>query len=167
MYPVAPSTASGRLSFTPRGYDVHVRAKEFHYDVTVEEGGRMVADGTSPLESADDWKPDHYLVAALLRCSLESLEYHAKRGGLESSGRASGHALVTKRESDDRYALVEISASLEVAVEPDPGRRRRCGAACEGRTRLLRRRVAHRAARVHVDGERAGAQPSSGAIVRP
>jgi organic hydroperoxide reductase OsmC/OhrA len=109
------------LSFTPRGYDVHVRAKEFHYDVTLEDGGGMIADGTSPLESADDWKPDHYLVAALLRCTLESLEYHAKRAGLESSGRAEGHAVVTRRESDDRYALVEINASLEVAVEPDPG----------------------------------------------
>ena len=29
--------------------------------------------------------------------------------------------MVTKRESDERYGLVEISAALEVAVEPDPG----------------------------------------------
>jgi uncharacterized OsmC-like protein len=109
------------LSLTRRGYDVLVRAKEFHYDVTLEDGGRMVADETSRLQHADGWKPDHYLLAALLRCTLESLEYHAERGGLETSGRASGHALVTKRESDERYGLVEITAVLEVAVEPDPG----------------------------------------------
>jgi uncharacterized OsmC-like protein len=98
-----------------------VRAKEFHYDVTLEDGGRMVADETSPLEHAEGWKPDHYLVAALLRCTLESLQYHADRAGLDASGRASGHAMVTKRQSDERYGLVEISAALEVAVEPDPG----------------------------------------------
>ena len=28
---------------------------------------------------------------------------------------------MTKRETDGRYALVEISATLEVALEPDPG----------------------------------------------
>ena len=98
-----------------------MRAKEFHYAVTLEDGGRMVADETSALEHAEGWKPDHYLLAALLRCTLEALEHHAKRGGLESSGRASGHALVTKRESDERYALAELSATLEVALEPDPG----------------------------------------------
>jgi uncharacterized OsmC-like protein len=109
------------LSFTGRGYDLHVHAKEFHYDVTLEDGGRMVADEAVTLESAEGWKPDHYLLAALLRCTLEALEYHAKRAGLDTSGRATGHALVTKRESDARYALVEVSVALEVAVEPDPG----------------------------------------------
>jgi uncharacterized OsmC-like protein len=98
-----------------------VRAKEFHYDVTLDDDGRMVADESAPLEHADGWKPDHYLLAALLRCTLEALEYHADRAGLRSSGRASGHAMVTKRESDGRYGLVEVSAALEVAIEPDPG----------------------------------------------
>lgn len=98
-----------------------MRAKEFHYDVTLEDGGRMVADETTPLEHAEGWKPDHYLVAALLRCTLESLQYHAERAGLDASGRASGNAMVTKRQSDERYGLVEISVALEVAVEPDPG----------------------------------------------
>ena len=57
-----------------------MRAKEFHYDVTLEDGGRMVADETVPLDSAEGWKPDHYLLAALLRCTLEALEYHAGAG---------------------------------------------------------------------------------------
>jgi uncharacterized OsmC-like protein len=144
-----------------------VRAKEFHYDVTLEDGGRMVADETSPLEHAEGWKPDHYLVAALLRCTLESLQYHAERAGLDASGRASGHAMVTKRQSDERYGLVEISVALEVAVEPDPRRRRARRADRESRARLLRRRVADEGARLHVDGEREDGQASSGAIVRP
>jgi uncharacterized OsmC-like protein len=87
----------------------------------LEDSGRMVADERAALEHADGWKPDHYLLAALLRCTLEALEYHADRAGLQSSGRGSGHAMVTKRESDGRYGLVEVSAALEVAIDPDPG----------------------------------------------
>ena len=98
-----------------------VRAKEFRYDVKLEEGGRMLADGAAPLEAPDEWSGDHFVVAGLLECSLESLRYHARRAGIESSGRGDGHARVTLRESDERYAIVEIEVRLEVALEPDPG----------------------------------------------
>ena len=81
----------------------------------------MRAEGSGLIEPSDDWKPDHFLVAALLRCTLGSLRHHARRDGIESSGRGAGHALVTRRESDGRYAVVEIEAVLEVALEPDPG----------------------------------------------
>jgi organic hydroperoxide reductase OsmC/OhrA len=100
---------------------VSVRAKEFRYDASIEDGGRMFADGTAPLEPGAAWTADHLLVAALLRCSLESLSYHAARAGLESSGRGDGFARVTKRESDGRFAIVEVEARLDVALEPDPG----------------------------------------------
>ena len=33
----------------------------------------------------------------------------------------SGRALVTQRESDGRYAIVEIEVELEIALEPQPG----------------------------------------------
>ena len=98
-----------------------MQRKEFRYAVTLEDGGRMLAEGRGALEPSDAWSPDHFLVAALLRCSLQSLAYHAGRAGLESSGRGDGRTLVTKRESDERYATVEIAADLEVALEPDPG----------------------------------------------
>jgi organic hydroperoxide reductase OsmC/OhrA len=109
------------LSFTRRGYEVGVEAKEFRYRVTLDEDGRMLSEGESPLEPPDAWRPDHLLVAALLRCSLESLGYHAKRAGLMSSGRGEGSARVTKRDRDGRYAVVEIAADLDVALEPSPG----------------------------------------------
>lgn len=98
-----------------------VRAKEFRYEASIDDGGRMLADGSSPLMPGDAWSADHLVVAALLRCSLESLAYHALRAGLEASGRGEGFARVTKRESDGRFAIVELEARLEVALEPDPG----------------------------------------------
>ena len=96
-------------------------AKEFTYEVRLEDGGAMLADGSGPIEAPEAWKPDHFLVAALLTCTLESLRYHAERAGLEASGRGEGHALVTKREADERYAVVEVVVSYEIALEPDPG----------------------------------------------
>jgi len=96
------------------------RAKEFRYEVTLEDGGRMLADGAAPLDPGDSWSADHLLLAGLLLCSLQSLRYHAERAGLETSGRADGRALVTRRDADGRYAIVEIEALLEVAIEPDP-----------------------------------------------
>ena len=98
-----------------------MQAKEFTYDVRLEDGGVMLADGEGAIDAPEVWKPDHFLVAALLTCTIESLRYHAERAGLEASGRGLGPARVTKRETDQRYAVVEISATYEIALEPDPG----------------------------------------------
>jgi hypothetical protein len=100
---------------------MEMEAKEFTYDVLLEDGGVMLADGTGAIDAPEAWKPDHFLVAALLRCTLQSLRYHADRAGLEASGRGEGRALVTKRAEDERYALVEIVVSYDIALESDPG----------------------------------------------
>ena len=100
---------------------MEVEAKEFTYYVLLEDGGVMLADGTGAIDAPEAWKPDHFLVAALLRCTLQSLRYHADRAGLEASGRGEGHALVTKRAADERYAVVEIGVAYDIALEPDPG----------------------------------------------
>jgi organic hydroperoxide reductase OsmC/OhrA len=99
-----------------------VRAKELRYAVDLGEGGSLrVEDGTL-LETDPAWSPEHLLLAALIRCSLKSLAYHARRAGLEVA-RASGsaRALITKRESDGRYALVECDVELDVRLSPEPG----------------------------------------------
>ena len=98
-----------------------VEAKEFTYDVLLEDGGVLLADGAGAIDAPETWKPDHFLVAALLTCTLQSLRYHADRAGLEASGRGEGRALVTKRVEDGRYAVVEIVVSYDIALESDPG----------------------------------------------
>ena len=96
-------------------------AKRFTYDVLLEDGGVLLADGAGAIDAPEAWKPDHFLVAALLTCTLQSLRYHADRAGLEASGRGEGRALVTKRAEDERYAVVEIVVSYDIALESDPG----------------------------------------------
>jgi uncharacterized OsmC-like protein len=101
---------------------VPVRAKEFRYAVDLAEGGDLRTEDGTPLGNTPDWTPEHLVLAALIRCSLKSLAYHAKRAGIEVDG-ASGSArgVVTKPEGADRYLIVESDIDLDVRLEPPPG----------------------------------------------
>jgi organic hydroperoxide reductase OsmC/OhrA len=99
---------------------VPVRAKELRYAVDLRDVLRT-EDGT-PLETDPAWSPEHLLLAALLRCSLKSLDYHARRVGNGVAGaRGSARALITKRAEDGRYATTEVEVELEVRLESQPG----------------------------------------------
>jgi organic hydroperoxide reductase OsmC/OhrA len=60
------------------------------------------------------------VLAGLARCSLTSLDFHAKRRNVVVSGTASADGLVTKRDDDGRYAFVEIRCRLDVELDPPP-----------------------------------------------
>jgi organic hydroperoxide reductase OsmC/OhrA len=72
----------------------------------------------SPPRVEPDWTAEHMLLAALARCSLRSLEFYAKRVNVEISGSADADGVVTRRDSDGRYAFVETRVGLDVRVEP-------------------------------------------------
>lgn len=86
--------------------------KRFDYSVTVRSGG--------PTEAKPDWTPEHLLLAGLGRCTLKSLAFHAERASVEVEGTASVDGVVTKRDSDGRYALVEVECGLDVRLDPPP-----------------------------------------------
>ena len=94
--------------------------KEFRYAVAQDRAGRVSADGESELELAAAWTPEHLVLAGLVRCTLESLRYHARRAGLDFVARAAGSGRVTKREDDGRYAFVELTVDLDLELEPEP-----------------------------------------------
>ena len=96
------------------------KPRELRYAVDLGDDLRT-EDGT-PLGADPAWTPEHLLLAALVRCSLASLDYHAKRAGngVESS-RGSARALFTRRESDGRYAAMEIDVELAVKLRMQPG----------------------------------------------
>ena len=97
-----------------------VRPKELRYAVDLRDGLRT-EDGT-PLHPDAAWSPEHLLLAALLRCSLKSLEYHARRARIAvESASGAARTLVTKRETDGRYAATEIDVDLEVRLSEQPG----------------------------------------------
>jgi organic hydroperoxide reductase OsmC/OhrA len=94
------------------------RAKVFEYAIELDRDGRATIPGGESLLPPESWTADHLLLTALLRCSIDSLTYHAQREGsaTRASGSASGR--VTKRDSDGRYAFVEIECRIDATLEP-------------------------------------------------
>ncbi len=100
---------------------VAVRAKELRYAVDLTAGGELTDENGVVLDVPAGWSPEHLLLAALVRCSLQSLRHHAARGDVDvRSASGSSRTLVTKREPDDRYALVETAVELAVELVPEP-----------------------------------------------
>jgi len=100
---------------------VAARGKELRYAVDLTAGGELTEENGVVLDAHAAWSPEHLLLAALIRCSLKSLRFHADRKGLEvRSASGSSGTLVTRRETDDRYALVETDVELDVELAPEP-----------------------------------------------
>ena len=102
---------------------VAVKAKELRYAVDLARGGELTDEHGVGLHVPAEWSAEHLLLAALTRCSLESLRYHARRIGVDiQSASGTSRTLVTKRNTDHRYALVEteVELGLRIAAEPEP-----------------------------------------------
>lgn len=95
-----------------------VKAKTFEYAVDVDRGGRMTIPGGAQIAPAEGWTPDHLLLAALVRCSIESFTFHARRGGHDVAAAGEAQGTVTQRESDGRYAFVEIAVRIDAQLTP-------------------------------------------------
>ena len=97
------------------------QAKVFDYSVELSRDGVFAIPGGAGIEPPEGWTADDLLLAALLRCSLDSFTYHARRAGhevREASGSASGR--VMRRESDGRFAFTSIDCRLAIALSPQP-----------------------------------------------
>jgi hypothetical protein len=99
---------------------MRVRAKVLEFEASIAKDGRVSAEECPPLQLPREWTAEHLLLAALLRCSLTSLRYHARRIGAELEGGGSARGAITKREEDGRYAFVDVEASLAVDLDPAP-----------------------------------------------
>jgi uncharacterized OsmC-like protein len=99
---------------------VAVKAKEFRYELELDRAGRLTANGRAPLDLDTAWTPEHLVLAGLVRCTLQSLRYHADRAGVDFVASAGATARVTKRGDDERYAFVEIAADIDLQMEPLP-----------------------------------------------
>jgi len=98
-----------------------VRAKELRYAVDLAADGELRDENGVVLDVPAEWSPEHLPLAALVRCSLKSLGFHARRKSVEMhSASGSSRTLVTQRETDDRYALVDTQVELAVELAPEP-----------------------------------------------
>jgi organic hydroperoxide reductase OsmC/OhrA len=94
------------------------RAKRFECTTSLDEQGILYAEGEAPIELPAAWTAEHLLLAAVVRCTLKSLRFYAR--GAQVEGSASMRGVVTRREEDARFALVEADVDVDVRIEPEP-----------------------------------------------
>jgi organic hydroperoxide reductase OsmC/OhrA len=97
----------------------HPFVREFDVSVDSTRTARSSRGGAA-FEADAAWSAEHVLLAALVRCTLTSLDYHLKRQGLTGTASGAAHGKVAKRESDGLYALVEIEVRYEVELTEPP-----------------------------------------------
>lgn len=98
-----------------------MKAKELHFEVGLDAAGELHVEDGTPLAVPSGWTAEHLLLAGLVRCSLESLRYVARRTGIEVTGTSgAASAVVTRRESDGLYAVVSAEVTLDVTLAPKP-----------------------------------------------
>jgi len=96
------------------------RAKVLQYAASVDRAGRIATGDGAPITLGDEWSADDLLLAALVRCSVQSLAYHARRAGLDVAASGSARGTVTKVDTSERYRLVDVSVSIEAEIDPRP-----------------------------------------------
>ena len=93
----------------------------YEFDVSVDDDRTATSSlGGEPITRSDEWWAEHLLLAALVRCTLASLDFHARRAELETNVSGRAHGVVTKRPEDGLYAFVEIEARFELDLSPRP-----------------------------------------------
>jgi organic hydroperoxide reductase OsmC/OhrA len=98
-----------------------VKPRELRFAVDLSASGEYFDERGVRLAVPPEWTPEHLLLAALIRCSLASFEYHARRVGVELGAKSgAARTMITKRQSDGRYAVVEAELELAVEIAPEP-----------------------------------------------
>ncbi len=94
------------------------RAKVFEYAAEVDRAGRMTVPGGAQIDPPEGWSADHLLLAALIRCSIESLTYHARQAGHEVTAQGQAQGTITRTTPEDRYAFATIDVHIEAQLTP-------------------------------------------------
>jgi len=98
---------------------VATAAKRLEFAVSVDRERTARTDGEAPpLPAGEGWSSEHLLLAALAKCTLTSLRYHARRADIEATAEARAHGVVTRREEDGRYAFVAVELAFDVVLDP-------------------------------------------------
>ncbi|MFL5962849.1 MAG: OsmC family protein [Gaiellaceae bacterium] len=93
-------------------------AKVLEYAVEVDSAGRMTIPGGGQFVPPEGWSADHLLLAALVRCSIDSFAYHARRAGHEVAASGEAQGTITKSGEDGRYRFIEIDVRITAQLTP-------------------------------------------------
>jgi organic hydroperoxide reductase OsmC/OhrA len=94
------------------------RAKILEYAVELDGAGRMTIPGGGQIVPPAGWSADHLLLAALVRCSIDSLAYHARRAGHEVAASGEAEGTITKSGEDGRYRFVAMAVRINAQLTP-------------------------------------------------
>ncbi len=96
------------------------RARVFEYRVTTDDDWTAHSDrGGSGIARERAWTPEHLLLASLTRCTLTSLQYHARRAEVTFTSSADAHATVTSCRTGGTQSLLEHRVEMTKGA---PGR---------------------------------------------
>ena len=98
---------------------IEPKVLEFTVSVDGDRSSRSALGGTA-IPREDAWWPEHLVLAALVRCTLASMDYSARRAGLDVAGSGRARGTVTKRDADGLYAFVDVESELEIELDPAP-----------------------------------------------
>jgi uncharacterized OsmC-like protein len=91
----------------------------YEFDVAVDRNGTATSGlGGPAIVKDEEWWAEHFVLAGLVRCTLASLGYSARRAQVDVTAQGRAHGTVEKREEDGRYAFVDVEASFEVELAP-------------------------------------------------
>ena len=98
------------------GHIASAGTKRFEYLVSVGDDGSARAEGRSSASNLT-WSPEHLLFESLLRCSLQSLRFHADRANVAVEGGGVAMARVSRPAGEQRMRVVNVRCRL--AIRPD------------------------------------------------
>jgi organic hydroperoxide reductase OsmC/OhrA len=98
---------------------VTVRPKLRRYAIAVGRDARATQEEGGALSWEGDWTPEHLVLAALARCSVIALEYHARRESLTVDAAAACNGVVGPR-NDGTWGFLEIDCEIDVTLTPEP-----------------------------------------------
>ena len=97
-----------------------VRSKAREYAVNMDRGAGLSIAGVDPLPTTASWTPEHLLLAALSRCAVASLSFHALRAQVTVAAEVDARGTIARRDTDGRYAFTCVALTVAVDVEPLP-----------------------------------------------
>jgi len=99
-----------------------LKPRSFAYEVSVDRDGLISAEDEEFVDVGDEWTADHLLLAAVVRCSISSLRFHARRVGVDATAGGTATGTVTRPAGEDRFRFVSIAATIDAELDPPPDR---------------------------------------------
>jgi organic hydroperoxide reductase OsmC/OhrA len=96
-----------------------IREKRTAYAVTLEQDGRLAAEGNESIRFEPEWTPEHLFLAALARCCVGALVIHGKRLSIDVTATAQASGSVGRRD-DDSWGFLDLECRADVELRPEP-----------------------------------------------